>query len=537
MTTETRPPLAEVFAKYFPDKTPRPQQSQMFAFADKHQKTKHLIVELPTGGGKSNAGMTYGLSFGSKFFVTTPQKMLQKQYIDTISDKLIGTFYGRSNYECVWSTAINELNCKNGHVPATPCLACPYKAARLAALEKRAVILNTALQFNNTYSPEFSERTVLIIDEAHSLERVLCDYDMFSVTKAKCKQLKITFPTIKAGELPQLIRFIKNILMPALTTQRDNFRNAHSIISTIIIAEMDGDETLKLTDDDKRVWGQYTAFVDNINSISMKLAEIDANPTLHVLCVGRDSIDLKHKRAHHNFKKYIDTKFNHVLYMSATFVDLNGFAYNDMGIPRKDFATLQLPPFFENKKGSFSYIPIRRNNARISNAAFGAIVMQVIAIIKSHDDKKGIIHCVNYRQRSDIVAVLESVGNTVFSHESASDKAESLDEFMDHDGQAVFVSPSSTEGLDLPGELCRYVIFTKVPWLSLGDDWVKERMKDDTWYARQALIATVQGSGRGIRHEEDYCHVYYLDDNFDRIIDIMPAWHVDQLMRKKKNDR
>lgn len=520
--------LLEVFNKYFPEKEARSQQIEAFDFLEA-TKVKHHIIEAPTGGGKSLIGMAYGLAKKEKFFITTPQKMLQSQYVDTIDEALIGTFYGRSNYKCVWSNDLDEIDCKQGNVPNSPCAGCPYQKARHEALAKKATILNTSLQFNNTYAEKFMERRILVIDEAHSLERVLCDYNMFSITKIRCKQLKIKFPKVKAGELKKFLNFVDHDLIPAIELSIELFKNDNEIIQYMIDCEDAGDEPT-VSNTDKRVKAQYDKMCSTLKTATDKFIEGTQQPDLYVLCSMGDTIDMKFKRAHQNFETYINSQYDHVLYMSATFGDLDGFA-RDLNIKKSDYATLQLDPFFENIGGSFKYIPVRRNNSRMSDKDFTAIILELVNIINKHPGEKGLVHCVNYAQKAVIVDVLEAAGATVITHDNAADKQAALDAFMKYDRQAVFVSPSSTEGLDLFDDLCRYVIFTKVPWLSLGDAWVKERMKDDDWYLRQALTATIQGSGRALRHENDYCTVYYLDDNFDRIIDAMSPWYINQLVR------
>jgi len=336
---------------------------------------------------------------------------------------------------------------------------------------------------------------------------------------------------MRGGQLQKFLKFMKDVLLPAVELQLEIFRNKNPIIDAIIEAPEYGD-TLELSSSEKRVYTQYKKFDATVKSTTKKLEEASVAPELYVLCVAFDTIDLKFKKAHENFIKYIDDEYDHVIYMSATFVNLDGFA-RDMGMEKSEYTTLQIPPFFKNEGGSFKFIPVRPNNAKITDKSLSQILLQMKDVVLSHSGEKGLIHCVNYKQKQIIVDVLEAFDINFITHDNAADKLEQLQEFMDFEGACVFVSPSSTEGLDLPDDLCRFIIFTKVPWLSLGDEWVKERMKDGDWYLRQALIATIQGAGRGLRHEQDYCSVYLLDSNFGRIIDVFPEWYLEQLENGK----
>jgi len=519
--------LSDVFCSFFPDKDIREQQQTAFDFIETGKQTKHIILGLPTGSGKSIAGMTYGLSFEEPFFVTTPQKMLQKQYIDTIDESLIGTFYGRSNYTCVFSNDLNETNCENGHVPGAECPDCPYKAARIFALSKQACIVNTALQFNNTPTPAFKERRILIIDEAHNLEKVLCDFNMLTISKNRCEKLNIDYPKIKNGELKKFLKFANEKFIPAVTDEFIDYYTKHSTLIDYIKRCFADDEKPELTDTERKISARYNKLKSGLDTLKKKLSDADESPENFVLCTTNHTLDMKYLKAHVNFIKYIESQYDHVLYMSATFGSLDGFA-RDMGIT--DYKCLDVDPFFENANGSFKFIPLARNTAKVTDEQLGKLFTGMLNIVQHHNDQKGIIHTVNYKQNSIVCDVLESHGIKVFTHESK-DKIDKLEEFMEYDGPAVFVSPSSTEGLDLPDDLCRFIIFTKVPWLNLGDQWVKERMKDGDWYLRQAVITTIQACGRGIRHMDDWCNIYMLDESFDRIIPEMGKWYTNQFKK------
>lgn len=80
------------------------------------------------------------------------------------------------------------------------------------------------------------------------------------------------------------------------------------------------------------------------------------------------------------------------------------------------------------------------------------------------------------------------------------------------------MGPSLNEGIDLPGELCTFIIIAKVPYLSLGDKYVSTKMKlFKKWYNSVAVTNIIQGIGRGNRFKDDWCSVYILDGCFKRL--------------------
>lgn len=98
------------------------------------------------------------------------------------------------------------------------------------------------------------------------------------------------------------------------------------------------------------------------------------------------------------------------------------------------------------------------------------------------------------------------------------------------------------EGVDLPGDQCRFQIIYKIPYPSLADKQTKLRKNiDKQWYEYKTALNLVQTYGRGMRFEKDYCKTYFIDsrlasfvgmdevrnnflpDSFKKAINITPA--------------
>ena len=75
------------------------------------------------------------------------------------------------------------------------------------------------------------------------------------------------------------------------------------------------------------------------------------------------------------------------------------------------------------------------------------------------------------------------------------------------------------EGVDLPGDLCRFQIIYKIPYPNTQDKQTKKRMKmDNRWYKYQTALSLVQTVGRGMRYEDDYCMTYFIDNRLNDFI-------------------
>ena len=86
-------------------------------------------------------------------------------------------------------------------------------------------------------------------------------------------------------------------------------------------------------------------------------------------------------------------------------------------------------------------------------------------------------------------------------------------------GNTILVGPTLCEGIDLPENDCRFIIIMKVPYPSLGDIYVKSKMKlFPHWYSSKTSNTIIQGIGRGVRNENDYCVSYILDACFNSLL-------------------
>lgn len=83
---------------------------------------------------------------------------------------------------------------------------------------------------------------------------------------------------------------------------------------------------------------------------------------------------------------------------------------------------------------------------------------------------------------------------------------------------SILVGPTLNTGIDLPGEECRFIIILKVPYPSLMDKLVNERNKlYPRWYNSHTSNEIIQGIGRGVRFNGDWCVTYILDASFNQL--------------------
>lgn len=82
----------------------------------------------------------------------------------------------------------------------------------------------------------------------------------------------------------------------------------------------------------------------------------------------------------------------------------------------------------------------------------------------------------------------------------------------------ILVGPTLNTGVDLPGDDCRFIIILKVPYPTLIDKLICERNKlYPLWYNSHTSNEIIQGIGRGVRYDGDWCVTYILDACFNSL--------------------
>ena len=137
-------------------------------------------------------------------------------------------------------------------------------------------------------------------------------------------------------------------------------------------------------------------------------------------------------------------------------------------------------------------------------------------ILEKHKGDKGLIHTNSYKCQRYINRNLPN--SRLISHTSKN-REEVLKYFEKDENPLVLVSPSMSEGVDLPYDKCRFQVIYKIPFPYLGDKQVDmRRRRDQKWYAYKTVMTLMQAYGRGMRAEDDSCYTYILDSDVNMIL-------------------
>lgn len=113
---------------------------------------------------------------------------------------------------------------------------------------------------------------------------------------------------------------------------------------------------------------------------------------------------------------------------------------------------------------------------------------------------------------------MENIPNRRLIDHKASNREAVLRYFEDSTEPLVLVSPSMSEGVDLPYDKCRFQVIYKIPFPYLGDKQVNRRQRmDQRWYAYKTIMTLMQAYGRGMRAHDDSCYTTYWDGNIEML--------------------
>jgi len=106
----------------------------------------------------------------------------------------------------------------------------------------------------------------------------------------------------------------------------------------------------------------------------------------------------------------------------------------------------------------------------------------------------------------------------LFSQTREDGLATILEDFKEYKKPSILISPSIFEGVSLDDDYCRYIMFFKCPYYPLGDKRIRYIMnKYPDIYKKMAIYRIIQGIGRAVRNDEDYCDTFFLDGNLNKL--------------------
>lgn len=507
---------------------------------------QHVILDAPTGSGKSVIAWTViktlsELNFIRRSSTITTTKALQNLYTTSFPEmKLLKS---KVNYECPFGRGPYMSGECRVHVKVFGCKPrekCPYVQAR-EEWRFRAKHRNTNTAFmleacgtlvkENECFTDF-----MVIDEVHRLEELIINHahlefftrpfaDVASVNSALPYQeshvsiirLLNHLGAKSSSNKQKLVIVDQEIRELAAKVNYEVTETSEQILKYISVLNPEDNEDNRAIE----FLSQLLLEISSIHNSAETLSKLGDGSRLHIN-ISEGYLEVKVIDASVVSEDSLFSKGKKFLHMSGTVCGYN-YHLEKLGI------NPELAKFIQVK----NHIPVKNRiihalgNFRIRSNDYeankGAIEF-VDKIIAHYKGKHGFIFCPSY----DMCEVY-------YNHSKFKDRLvipETMDEaaaLMKEDNDKVLISPALIEGIDLKGDMCRFAVIPRIPYLYLGDDIVNIKWSTEPeFYYRTTIMKLVQVCGRGVRGIDDSCDTYILDSSMkilmERNSEYVPGW-------------
>lgn len=497
---------------------------------------RYMVAEMPTGTGKTFIAMAVKQLLDVPTIYVCTTKSLQEQFLkDFPNAKLIK---GRNNYPC------GRIPQKFPEVTAEDCVGssclvdCPYKSAKETARKAQLVVANMSYFMNEVqYGKQFAKRGFVVVDEADTLEDALLDQVSVQITQFDVEKMKLGRPVLKTKFEEWKIwasEALKNVRLQeqALEAELKQYDTEDSWASAPIALVRERKFVSRLAGK----LGFFLKYVDQYWVWEETKAYTRSRQEYWKWIFKPVRVDQFGDIIFQNGEKF--------LLMSATILDNTQYERN-VGLAkyREDLLVGNIEVNSSFPKERRPVIVRKGVDLRKANYEAGIIALPraVKEILEAHPNDKGVIHAVTYKTAQ---ALKTAFPQRVLVHDSRN-RNEIIQRFKDSSSPLVLVSPSVERGEDFPDDICRFIVIVKLPFPYLGDPRVERRlysMKDgQRWYALRTISKLIQMTGRGMRHEDDYCTSYILDPAFKRVFlehrSMFPQWWRESLIWEEKGGR
>jgi Rad3-related DNA helicase len=428
-------------------------------------------------------------------------KSLQDQFLHDYPYAAV--LKGRSNYP-TQSMPYPDISCAD--CTKTPndeeCDWCPevwkcgYEQAKGAAMRSPIAVVNTSylLAEANNIGNIVRGRDLMIMDECDVLEKELMGFVEFSMAPRTLEGLGLSAPA-KGIHRKNIVRWFMEDLLPAVEKEYRGLSGRSS---------------------DVRVLRRRTQMQRLMQEVPRVAAEIQDDNWVRDNKAG--PITMKPVKVDGYGKVNLWDHGKKWLCMSATIVSADEMV-ESLGLRDREWGIVRVPMTFPVENRPIRAVPVASMTYKEKDEAHPKMAQAIVRIAEAHPEERILVHAVSY----DLTKYLHrEVGRrvardrAVVTYTGAAERDSAIATYRRNPG-AILIAPSLDRGVDFKGDDCRVVVVAKVPYPSLGDTQVSQRMHSpggQQWYNVQTIRSLVQMTGRGVRSEDDWCVTYILDKQF-----------------------
>jgi hypothetical protein len=486
--------------------------------------------------------------FKERFLYSCINKGLQNQFIGDFAYDLHGNEYavelkGRANYPTLryphlfpkinasMCTGKKETHCRwccngdcnpdgitdsGGKEVCFTKVRCPYRVQKAKALGAELAVVNIALFLNEAnFVGGLSGWPWLVIDEADQLESALMSHIELEITKRWIDRLGLSPPARKTVE-EAWIEWARNEAKPKVDEELERLQNQYGV------------EDMRRQQELERMQSKLNFFLREVAATKWVFLPGDERWVFKPVSVSRYA------------EQHLWRHANRFILMSATIISPDEMAHS-LGIPRDEIDFIDLPSTFPPERRPIYYLPGANITKKTEANERPKAIAALDEILDKHLNDKALVHTVSYGYAQQVYHMSRH-RKRMITYDCAQDRESKLEEFKNAPPGAVLVASSMERGIDLPGDQCQVVVIMKTPFLNLGDKQISTRLHSDKkggqlWYNVNAIRTLVQMCGRGMRSAEDFCSIFILDIQFERLYRenkfLFPQWWRDALKMPK----
>ncbi len=510
-----------------------------------------VLVRAPTGSGKSLlaravAGCARRADEGDPSdatgaYYTTPQV---SQLDDVAADDLLAdlnVIRGKSNYTCILpderNTPVNQAPCvRERGYDCSVKHRCPYFSDRAIASNREIAAMTLAYFMQTAGSEVFRKRDVVVVDEAHGL--------------AEWAEM---YATIQLG--PRTVPFWDDLRVPEVDSIERAVRYAENLAGTcerrkddLLAQDSLSPGEVRERDRLQELIGELEWFVSDFRDPESPTTWLvdQSEPRSSDTDDGDDPpggpLTIKPMNPEKYLQHTVWDRGNKFALLSATILNKEAFC-RQVGLEPDTVALVDVEhtfpvenrPLYDVTQGKMTYEERSETTPKIART--------IVRLMARHADEKGLIHAHSYSIQERLADLLDDfgVGDRIRTHDRDGRDA-ALEAWKASDDPDVFLSVKMEEALDLKGDLCRWQVICKAPFLNTGDSRVAHRLEEGqwAWYYRTTLRTVIQACGRVVRAPDDHGATYLADssllDCFERARTDMPDWFEEQVDRMSQPD-
>lgn len=455
------------------------QEEAIRAIDDSEETVTSL--RLPPGAGKTGIYMGWAMWRRKRVLVLTANLTLQDQIAKDFEGCGLLDIRGQSNYRCVVTDGkVSEAPCHAG----VPCekkdTTCEYFPLLPKARQARLVSTNYSFFLHNP--GVLGSFDLIVMDEFHSALDKLAEFVGVSFSKKECADL---FPRHPTSDWHPWSTFQLSISKSQLTTARDKAMREKT------------PETYADVIKKKRI-------VERLQTL------VDADPS---------SLIFQHNARSWTWScvwpgNYRSRLFNYGARFVLTSGTMTPRTMSMMGFGKTEYAWHEFPSTFPRSRRPIYVLPAPAMNHKCVEADYIHWLHKIDRFVGHRVAFKGIIHSGSYKRTEMILSESQHKG-LMIGHLNREGLDEALRRFKRAE-EGILVSPSITEGVDFPYEMCRFSVIGKIPFPNPYDPVIAARIEqNDTYMLYVAAQIIMQAAMRGMRAEDDWCETAIIDGTWD----------------------